>query len=114
MTESDAESFREPSFTSRALPQAFQLRLYLPGINPDLVEITTRGPALSITAPRRRDRSQRRANSRPDTYQLHLRLGLRFDNRSLVAELSGDTLILTIPKRQGSLRNGHSSHRQVA
>lgn len=101
--------FRQPVFECRDLPAAIRLEVYLPGIEPAGIEITSRGPDLVVTA---RKAQVVRANWRAlhleavqHDYQLKLRLGHGVDYDGLQAELRDGVLTVVVPKRQaGDIR----------
>lgn len=96
--------FRQPSFECSDLPQTMQLEVYLPGVEPAGVEITSRGPDLVVTA---RKAHLVRTNWRAlhleavqRDYQLKLRLGNGVDFDRLHAEMREGVLTVIVPKRQ--------------
>jgi HSP20 family protein len=95
--------FRKPSYDCREQPDAVKLVVYVPGVDPNSVEIEAHAPDLIITARKSHfvrvnwqalhlERAQR-------DYQLRLRLGHGLDYRSLQAELHEGVLTVVLPKR---------------
>lgn len=99
--------FRQPAFECTDLLHAMQLEVYLPGVEPAGVEITSRGPDLVVTARKARlVRSNWRAlhlEAVQRDYQLKLRLGYGVDFGRLHAEMRDGVLTVTVPKRQSGV-----------
>lgn len=96
-------SFRKPSYDCREQPEAVKLVVYVPGVDPNGVEIEARGPDVIITARKAHFvrvnwQALHLENAQRD-YQLHLRLGHGLDYRALQAELNEGVLTVTLPKR---------------
>ena len=96
------DSFRTPQFECETLPDALKLVVYLPEIDINEVEITTRGADLSVKAVKRHHvRPNWQAlhlEAAQRDYLLNLRLGRSLNLNALQAELRGDVLTITIPK----------------
>jgi len=80
-----------------------KLTVFVPGVEAAGVEITTRGPDLTVTARKAHFvrinwRALHLENAQRD-YRLKLRLGNHLDYTSLTAELVDGVLTLLIPKR---------------
>ena len=95
--------YRHPHFDCQDGPEALRLTVYIPGVSASGVEITARGPDLTVTARKEHfvrinwtalhlERAQR-------DYQLRLRLGHGFDYPGLSAEIAHGVLTITLPKR---------------
>ena len=111
-------SFRLPHFACTDLPQALELKVFVPAVDVAGVEITTHGPDLIITARRSRHGNVNSPALHPPKvprdYQLKLRLGFGYDYAGLRAELSGDVLTLRLPKSPGATLPLSAPQRQVA
>ncbi len=96
------KSFRQPHFDCTDLPQTLELKVYVPGVDANGVEITTLGPDLDITARKthlvRVNWPALHLEGAPRDYQLRLRLGLGYDYAALRAELTDGVLTLHLPK----------------
>jgi len=97
------ESFRNPHFDCTQMGDVVKLTVFVPGVEAAGVEITTRGPDLTVTARKAHFvrinwRALHLENAQRD-YRLKLRLGNHLDYTSLTAELVDGVLTLLIPKR---------------
>jgi len=108
--------FRHPHYECREEESSVRLSVYVPGVDPSGIEITTRGPDLMITARKehfvRVNFSALHLEAAQKDYLLKLRLGKGLDYESLHAEISGGVLTVEIPKR--SAPAGRSRLRMVA
>lgn len=109
---------RKPHYDCQKLDDSLRIVVYVPGVNADGVEITTRGPDLLITA---RKRHYVRANFQAlhlervqRDYQLNLRLGRDLDFTALRAEISDGVLTVTIPQKQTMTFPGREALSYVA
>ena len=97
------DAFRQPNYDCREHRDAMQLVVYVPGVDPNTVEIEARGNDLTITARKnhvvRVNWQAARLESAQSDYQLRLRLGGGFDYAAMTAEISHGVLTLTLPKR---------------
>jgi HSP20 family protein len=102
-SESVIADYRRPHFDCQEHADVLRLVVYVPGVAASGVEITTRGPDLTVTARKTHfvranwaalhlERAQR-------DYQLRLRLGHGFDYPNLTAEIADGVLTITLPKR---------------
>jgi HSP20 family protein len=96
--------FRKPHYDCQDLGDTLKLTMFVPGVEATGVEITSRGPDLTVTARkahfvRVNFKALHLENSQRD-YQLRLRLGRGLDYASLQAEIGGGMLIITLPKKQ--------------
>ncbi|MBI5426264.1 MAG: Hsp20/alpha crystallin family protein [Opitutae bacterium] len=99
--------FRQPRYEITDLAQALKLAVFIPGVDPSHVDITTRGPDLVIVArkshPVRVNFSALHLEAAQRDYELKLRLGLGFDFASLRAEMRAGVLMIVVPKRNVSV-----------
>ena len=111
-------SFRLPHFACTGLPQALELKVFVPSVDAAGVDIATHGPDLIVTARRSRHRSVNWPALQPTRaqrdYQLKLRLGYGYDFAGLRAELSAGVLTLRLPKSPGVTSPLPAHQRQVA
>lgn len=95
--------FRDPHYECRYHDDAMKLTVYIPGVVASGVDITMRGPELTITARKERfvrpnwnglqlERAQR-------DYLLRLRIGYAYDPSDMTAELHNGMLTLTLRRR---------------
>lgn len=96
--------FRKPHYDCLDLADTMKLTVFVPGVEAAGVEITTRGPDLTITARKthfvRVNFSALHLENAQRDYQLRLRLGHGFDYAGLEAEIANGVLALTLPKKQ--------------
>jgi HSP20 family protein len=94
---------RQPHFECRDSTQALKLDVYVPGVEPSGVEITTRGPDLVLLArkahPVRVNWRALHLESAQRDYELKLRLGHGLDFSALRAEMRDGVLSIVVPKR---------------
>lgn len=94
---------RQPHFECEDRLQQLKLTVFVPGVEPSGVEITTRGPDLVVSArkphPVRVNWPALRLESVSHDYHLRLRLGLGFDFEALQADLRDGILTIAVPKR---------------
>lgn len=99
--------FRQPRYEITDLAQALKLAVFIPGVDPSHVDITTRGPDLVIVArkshPVRINFSALHLEAAQRDYELKLRLGLGFDFDALRAEMRSGVLMIVVPKRNVSV-----------
>jgi HSP20 family protein len=98
--------FRKPHYDCMDLAGAVKLTVFVPGVEAAGVEITSRGPDLTITAckahfVRVNFKALHLENSQRD-YQLRLRLGHGLDYATLQAEIAAGVLTVTLPKKQSA------------
>jgi HSP20 family protein len=96
--------FRKPHYDCQDLGDTLKLTVFAPGVEAAGVEITSRGPDLTVTARkahfvRVNFKALHLENSQRD-YQLRLRLGRGLDYAALQAEIGGGVLTITLPKKQ--------------
>lgn len=106
----------QPAFECHDLPDAVRLEVFVPGVAPSGVDITSRGPDLIVTAckahPVRTNWRALHLEAVQRDYQLKLRLGHGVDFDGLHAELRDGVLTLVVPKRHS--RDMRVSSRRVA
>jgi len=99
--------FRQPHYEITELGQQLKIEVFIPGVDANRVDITTRGPDLVIVArkphPVRVNFSALHLESAQRDYELKLRLGLGFDFDSLRADMRDGVLCLMVPKRNISV-----------
>jgi HSP20 family protein len=96
--------YRKPHYDCMDLAGAVKLTVFVPGVEAAGVEITSRGPDLTVTARkahfvRVNFKALHLENSQRD-YQLRLRLGHGLDYATLQAEIGGGVLTITLLKKQ--------------
>jgi HSP20 family protein len=94
-------TFTTPHFDTVALPNAMRIVVWVPGVDPNTIEITTRETDITVTA---RKAHLLRANwqslhleSAQRDYQLSLRLGRNLDYNGLHAQLAEGVLTIDVP-----------------
>ena len=96
--------FRKPHYDCKDATTALKLTVFVPGADAAGVEITTRGPDLTVTARKahfvRVNFSALHLEGAQRDYQLRLRLGHGLDFASLEAEFADGVLSITLPKKQ--------------
>jgi HSP20 family protein len=97
---------RKPHYDCTDLADAVKLTVFVPGVEAAGVEITSRGPDLTVMARkahfvRVNFKALHLENSQRD-YQLRLRLGHGLDYATLQAEIADGVLTITLPKKQAS------------
>lgn len=94
--------FRHPMYDCREQDGAVKLVVYVPGADPSGIEITARGPDLTVSARKLHFvRSNFRAlhlEAAQKDYLLKLRLGKGLDYANLSAEISDGVLTVSVPK----------------
>lgn len=102
--------FRQPAFECHDLSRAVRVEVFMPGVEPAGVEITSSGPDLTITARRphvvRHNWRALHLEAVQGDYQLKLRLGHGVDFDRLQAEFHEGVLTLVVPKRQIGVNRG--------
>ncbi|HTQ30045.1 MAG TPA: Hsp20/alpha crystallin family protein [Opitutaceae bacterium] len=95
--------FRKPHYDFLDRPEALTLTVFVPGVEATGVEITRRGPDLTVTARKahfvRVNFSALHLENAQRDYQLRLRLGRGFDYAGLEAEITDGVLVITLPKK---------------
>ncbi len=108
--------FRQPRYEITELAQALKLDVFVPGVDPSHVDITTRGPDLVIVARKphvvRTNWRALHLEAAQRDYELKLRLGHGFDFDALRAEMRDGVLMIRVPKRNVSATR--TSVRRVA
>lgn len=98
---------RTPHYDCIEAVDALKVVVFVPGVEPAGVEITRRGPDLTITARKshfvRVNWQALHLESAQRDYQLRLRLGNGLDYDALNAELTDGRLVLTLPKKAALL-----------
>lgn len=100
------ESFRAPHYDCQQHADAMKLTVYVPGVAASGMDITMRGPDLTITA--RKERFVRanwqalHLERAQLDYKLLLRIGTGYDPEAMTAELDDGVLTLTLPRRVAS------------
>lgn len=98
---------RQPHFECSDLAQALKLAVFIPGVEPTDVEITTRGPDLVVHArkphPVRVNFSALHLESAQSDYELKLRLGLGLDFDALRADMREGVLNIVVPKKNSAV-----------
>jgi len=101
---SDKSNFRSPHYDCVEQADNMKVIVYVPGVEASGIEITIRGPDLSVTARKshfvRVNWKALHLESAQRDYQLRLRLGTSFDYDALHAEIVNGVLTLSLPKRQ--------------
>ena len=110
---------RRPHYDCREQAGIVKFVVYVPGVDSHGVEITTRGPDLTVTARKthfiRVNWQSLHLEGAQRDYQLHLRLGNSLDYAALQAEIRDGVLTLTIPKKpHEELTADHDFLRKVA
>jgi len=110
---------RKPHYDCREQGDALKVVVYVPGVDASGVEITTRGPDLTVTARKthfvRVNWQSLHLEGAQRDYQLRLRLGHGLDYAALQAEIHDGVLTLTLPKKQPeTFTAGHDRLRKVA
>lgn len=94
---------RQPHFECSNLSHAMQLSVFVPGVEPAGIEITTCGPDLVVRGrkarPVRVNWPALNLEAAQRDYELKLRLGLGLDFDRLRAEFDRGILRIVIPKR---------------
>lgn len=108
------EEFRDPHYDCMQNGDIVTLTVYVPGVDASGIEITRRGPDLTITARKSHFvrvnwRALHLENAQLD-YRLKLRLGNHLDYDALRAELIDGVLTLALPKSH----NATETLREVA
>jgi HSP20 family molecular chaperone IbpA len=110
--------FRSPNFDCRELAEAVKLTVYVPGVEASGVEITTRGPDLTVTARKshfvRVNWQALHLESAQRDYQLRLRLGRGLNYEGLHAEIHDGVLTIALPKKQPAVTDADLRNRRVA
>ena len=110
---------RHPHYDCREQDDTLKVVVYVPGVDSPGVEITTRGPDLTVTARKthfvRVNWQSLHLEGAQRDYQLRLRLGNGLDYAALEAEIRDGVLTLTIPKKLNEeLAANRNSLRKVA
>jgi HSP20 family molecular chaperone IbpA len=110
--------YRHPHYECLDLPRALRISVMVPGVDPEGVEISSRGPDLLLVARKRRVvrvnwQALHLENVQRD-YRLSLRLGRDFDLSSLRATLRGGVLVILVPKVSGPYAAEPARARRVA
>lgn len=99
-----AVNARKPHYDCREQDDTLKVVVYVPGVDASGVEITTRGPDLTVTARKthfvRVNWQSLHLEGAQRDYQLRLRLGHGLDYTALHAEIRDGVLTLTLPKKQ--------------
>ncbi len=107
---------RQPHFECAHTANGLRLDVFVPGVAPSGVEITTVGPDLVVRArrahPVRVNWSALHLEAVQRDYELQLRLGHGLDFDALRAEMRDGILRIVVPKRQSGESRLHA--RQVA
>lgn len=94
---------RTPHYECKEDTDALKVIVFVPGVDAAGVEITRRGPDLTVTARKshyvRVNWQALHLEKAQRDYQLRLRLGNGLDYEALNAELVDGRLILTLPKK---------------
>jgi HSP20 family protein len=110
--------FRSPHYECMDLPQALKLAVYVPGVDANGVELTTRDTDLLVTARKtqhvRVNWEALRLETAQRDYQLKLRLGTGYDFDALRASVAKGVLTIVLPKRRPALAEPPVRQRQVA
>ena len=105
-TPANAGLFRKPHYDCLDLADAVNLTVFVPGVEAAGVEITTRGPDLTITARKthfvRANFSALHLEHAQRDYRLCLRLGHGFDYARLEAEIADGVLAIVLPKKRAA------------
>ncbi len=98
---------RTPHFDCVQAADALKVVIFVPGVEASGVEISRRGPDLTVTARKthfvRRNWQALHLEKVQRDYQLRLRLGNGLDYDALNAELVDGRLTLTLPKKSVAL-----------
>jgi len=96
-------AFRRPHYDCQEQAGTLKLTVYVPGVDPAVVDLEVAGPDLIITAPKAHPvRVNWRAlhlESAQQDYQLRLRLGFGLAYHLLKAELHDGVLTVLLPKK---------------
>lgn len=97
---------RTPHYDCVQEANALKVIVFVPGVDAPGVEISLRGPDLTITARKphfvRVNWQALHLEKAQRDYQLRLRLGNGLDYDALTAELTDGRLVLTLPKKSGT------------
>ena len=92
-----------PNYDCREHAEALKLLVYVPGVTATGVEITARGPDLTVVARKphfvRSNWSALHLEKVSRDYELTLRLGYGLDYAGINAEIADGILTITLPKR---------------
>lgn len=98
-----SDSFRDPHYDCVQQADSMKLVVYVPGVEAAGVEITLRGPDLTVTARKthfvRVNWQALHLEGAQKDYQLRLRVGHGFDPENLHAEIADGILTVVLPKR---------------
>ena len=97
-------AFRSPHYDCQHDAKSLRLVVYVPGVAAAGVDITARGPDISVTAVKERFvrenwRSMQLERVQHD-YQLRLRIGYGYDLAAMTAEIENGVLTIALPKRE--------------
>ncbi|HEY0945918.1 MAG TPA: Hsp20/alpha crystallin family protein [Opitutaceae bacterium] len=110
--------FRSPHFDCQELSEAVKLTVYVPGVEAAGVEITTRGPDITVTARKshfvRVNWQALHLESAQRDYQLRLRLGRGLAYDALHAEIRNGVLTVVLPKKQPLVTDDELRQQRVA
>lgn len=108
-------AMRQPHFECVDGTQSLTLDVFIPGVEPSGVEITTRGPDLTVVArkarPVRVNWQALHLEIAQRDYELKLRLGRGLDFDSLRAEMRDGVLHIVVPKRNFDTARLHNARR---
>lgn len=101
---------RAPHYDCIEDEDALKVIVFVPGVDASGVEISRRGPDLTVTARKshfvRANWQALHLEKAQRDYQLRLRLGNGLDYDALNAELTDGRLVLTLPKKSAPLLRG--------
>ncbi len=101
--EASDKSSRSPHYDCTEQDDTLRLTVYVPGVDAAGVEITARGPDLTVIARKTRFvrdnwKALHLENAQRD-YLLRLRIGHGYDHDGIAAELNHGILTITLPRR---------------
>lgn len=100
-SERPAPTFATPHFDTQSQENALRILVWVPGVETNGIEITTRETDLTITARKshvvRRNWQTLHLESAQKDYQLSLRLGRNLDYSNLSVELRDGVLTIDVP-----------------
>jgi HSP20 family protein len=109
--------FRKPHYDCQDLADTVKLTVFVPGVKAAGVEITSRGPDLTVTARKahfvRVNFTALHLENAQRDYQLRLRLGHGLDYATLQAEIADGVLTINLRKKQSTADGVHPLGRAV-
>ncbi len=102
-TEANTSGFRHPHYDCRDQGETLRLTVFVPGVEASGVEISAKGPDLTVTARKahflRVNFDALKLEAAQKDYLLKLRLGNNLDYANLRAEIHDEVLTIDLPKK---------------